>query len=75
MIIKSFGCSFIFGNELTDDGRDTLYATSSKFTWPALLAKHYDFEYCTYARPGSGNLQILERLSSDFAGPINDDVC
>ena len=74
MIIKSFGCSFIFGNELTDDGRDTLYATSSKFTWPALVARQYDFQYQTYARPGSGNLQILERLLSHFAGDINDNV-
>jgi len=74
MILKSFGCSFIFGNELADDGRDTLYATSSKFTWPALAAKHYDWQYQTYARPGSGNLQILERLLSHFAGATNDNV-
>jgi hypothetical protein len=75
MQVKSFGCSFIFGSELSDHGKLKPYYTGSKLTWPALLAKHYDFEYCTYARPGSGNLQILERLSSDFAGPINDDVC
>ena len=70
MQVKSFGCSFIFGSELPDDGK----YTGSQLTWPALLAKDYDFKYCTYARPGSGNLQILERLMSNLAGPINDDT-
>jgi len=74
MIIKSFGCSFIFGSELADDGRDTLYATSSQLTWPALMAKHSGYKYNTYSRPGSGNLQILERLMSNLAGPINEDI-
>jgi hypothetical protein len=31
-------------------------------TWPALIAQHFGWIYQTYARPGSGNLQILERL-------------
>ena len=75
MQVKSFGCSFIFGSELSDDGKFKPYSTGSQLTWPALLAKNYDFKYYTYARPGSGNLQILERLSSHFAGPVNDDVC
>ena len=75
MQVNSFGCSFIFGSELSDDGKNGPYAIGSQLTWPALLAKHYDFKYHTYARPGSGNLQILERLSSHFAGPINNDVC
>jgi hypothetical protein len=74
MILKSFGCSFIFGSELSDDGKNGLYATGSRLTWPALVAKHHGYQYYTYARPGSGNLQILERLSSHFAGPINDPV-
>jgi hypothetical protein len=62
MDIKSFGCSFIFGSELSDDGRNGPYATGSRLTWPALLAKHYGYGYHTYARPGSGNLQILEKI-------------
>ena len=74
MQVKSFGCSFIFGSELADDGKNGLYATGSRLTWPALVAKHQGYQYYTYARPGSGNLQILERLSSHFAGPINDPV-
>lgn len=62
MILKSFGCSFIFGTDLADDGRNGPYATGSKLTWPALLAKDLEYEYQTYARPGAGNLQILERV-------------
>ena len=74
MQVKSFGCSFIFGSELADDGKNGLYATGSRLTWPALLAKHYNYQYHTHARPGSGNLQILERLMSHFAGPVNDET-
>lgn len=62
MKLKSFGCSFIFGTDLPDDGRNGPYATASNLTWPALIAKHYGYEYQSFARPGSGNLQILERL-------------
>jgi hypothetical protein len=62
MILKSFGCSLIFGTDLADDGRTGPYATGSQLTWPALLAKDLGYEYQTYARPGAGNLQILERL-------------
>jgi hypothetical protein len=62
MILKSFGCSLIFGTDLRDDGRSLRYATGSQLTWPALVAQDLGYEYQTYARPGSGNLQILERL-------------
>jgi hypothetical protein len=64
MILKSFGCSFIFGTDLADDGRNGPYATGSQLSWPALLAKDLGYAYQTYARPGSGNLQILERVLS-----------
>jgi hypothetical protein len=74
MILKSFGCSYIFGSELADDGRNKLYATGSRLTWPALVAQHYGHQYNTYARPGSGNQQILERLSSNLAGSVNDST-
>jgi hypothetical protein len=67
MMLKSFGCSFIFGNELHDDGYGTKYATPSQHTWPALLAKDLGYEYQCHARPGSGNLQILERLTNQLA--------
>jgi hypothetical protein len=66
MNLKSFGCSFIFGSELSD-GQNERYATTSKLTWPAHLASHLGYEYFTYARPGSGNLQIAERVLSQLA--------
>ena len=62
MKLKSFGCSFIFGTDLRDEGRNGLYKDGSKLTWPALLANDLGYAYQTYARPGSGNLQILESM-------------
>jgi hypothetical protein len=62
MMLKSFGCSFIFGTELADDGADGTWATPSQLTWPALLAQNLKYNYKSYAWPGSGNLQILEKL-------------
>lgn len=62
MRIESFGCSFIFGTDLADDGRNTHRATPSQLTWPAHLARYLGKEYQCYARPGSGNLQILDRV-------------
>lgn len=59
MKLKSFGCSFIFGNELQD----------SNSSWPALVAKHYDLEYQCHAQPGSGNLRILESVLTALADP------
>jgi hypothetical protein len=72
MILKSFGCSFIFGSELSDDGRDGLYATPSQLTWPAHLAQGLDYKYQCYARPGAGNLQILEQILNQAASNNND---
>jgi hypothetical protein len=62
MHLKSFGCSFIFGSDLHDDGRDGSYATPSQYTWPALLAKDLGYTYDCYARPGAGNLRITEQV-------------
>jgi hypothetical protein len=65
MILKSFGCSFIFGTDLADDGRNKNYATGSYLTWPALLSQELGYHYQTYARPGSGNLRILEKILTE----------
>ena len=62
MKLKSFGCSFIFGSELADDGRGYLSAKPSQFTWPALLAQDLNYNYECYARAGAGNLRILEKI-------------
>jgi hypothetical protein len=72
MILKSFGCSFIFGTDLADDGRHLLIPTPSNHTWPAHLAQHLGYEYHCYARPGSGNLQIAERVLSHAIEPDCD---
>lgn len=67
MKLKSFGCSFIFGTDLHDDGRDLPYATFSRHTWPALLAQHLGYVYECYAEPGAGNLQIWENIANAIA--------
>ena len=71
MRLKSFGCSFIYGSELSDEvlwdkaaGRRAKY---SKSTWPAHLARHLNYNYLCYARPGAGNLQIAERALTHLA--------
>lgn len=61
MILRSFGCSFIFGNCLHDDGRDGPWPTPSNHTWPALLAKKYGLDYVCNARGGSGNMHIADK--------------
>jgi hypothetical protein len=60
MNLKSFGCSFIFGSELNDAGLRP--EDASKLTWPAHLANNQGYDYICYARPGSGNLQIAEKV-------------
>jgi hypothetical protein len=66
MKLKSFGCSFIFGSDLADDsaGVGEPFFPPSQLTWPALLSKYWEYDYECHARPGSGNLRILERVLS-----------
>lgn len=54
------GCSFTFGNELSDDDGKT----PSKFTWAHKLYKHTDFEgdYICTAKGGYGNQAIARRV-------------
>jgi hypothetical protein len=70
MKLKSFGCSFIFGSDLSDvvDNSDI----ASNLTWPALLAQQLGYTYTCYARPGAGNLQTLEKILDQAAGDDND---
>jgi hypothetical protein len=71
MNLKSFGCSFIYGSELSDeilfDGSQRRSPEHSKSTWPAHLARHLNYDYLCYARPGAGNLQIAERALTHLA--------
>jgi hypothetical protein len=62
MKLKSFGCSFIYGSDLADDGRGSLVATPSQLTWPALLSQNLNYTYECFARPGAGNLRTLEKI-------------
>ena len=61
-LVKSFGCSFIFGTELADDVHGGSPAMPSKLSWPALIASNLGHKYQCFARPGSGNLRILEQI-------------
>jgi hypothetical protein len=65
--LASFGCSFVFGSDLPDDGSTGFWHKPSNLTWPALLAKRTGYAYDCRAKPGSGNLQILETLSNHLA--------
>jgi hypothetical protein len=58
MKLKSFGCSFTYGSDLSDCSN----FDCSLITWPALLAKNKQFEYECYAEPGIGNLQIMNSV-------------
>ncbi len=57
----------MFGSELADDGRDLPWPRPSKLTWPALWATNLGHDYQCYARPGAGNLQILEKVLTHAA--------
>ena len=67
MKLKSFGCSFIFGTDLADDGTNLPIPVDSNLTWPARLASAFNYDYECYARPGSGNLQITEQILTHSA--------
>jgi|LakMenEpi03Aug12_release.lakeMendotaPanAssembly.Ray.scaffolds.fasta_scaffold440854_1 hypothetical protein len=80
MKLKSFGCSFIFGTDLKDcdtkppwsQGSKSTWPQGSKSTWPALLAQKLDAPYECHARPGSGNLQITERILNQLPASKDD---
>jgi hypothetical protein len=67
MKIKSFGCSFMFGNDLPDVDDQIKNPPPSNLTWPALIAKGLEVKYECHAVGGSGNLQILEKVLSQAA--------
>jgi hypothetical protein len=73
MNLKSFGCSFIFGSELADAIVENRILASNS-TWPAHIAQHLGYNYCCYAKPGSGNLQILEQVLAQAADSKNNDL-
>ena len=62
MDLKSFGCSFIFGSDLSDcrDAGCGPSTVASKLTWPAILSSQLGYNYKCHARPGAGNLTISD---------------
>lgn len=74
MRLKSFGCSFVFGSDLGDkQSVSDLPVNPSQKTWPAVLANKLGCEYHCHARPGSGNLQILENILNCVADAEHND--
>lgn len=62
MKLKSFGCSFIYGSELS----------SRDHTWPARIADRLGLQHQNYGLEGAGNLRILHEIMN-HARP-NDKV-
>jgi hypothetical protein len=80
MKLVSFGDSFMFGTDLSDDAPDYLPGAKkswlvpcSKSTWPALLASHYQAEYLCCAYPGVGNFFILREITRILAEEKNKE--
>lgn len=59
--LKSFGCSFVLGTELSD-WSDRSPNSPSNLTYPALIAKQLDKEYSCRARGAQGNQHILWQI-------------
>jgi hypothetical protein len=66
--LKSFGCSFFYGSDLSDCTNHT----PSQLTWPALIAKQLNLNYECWARPGQGNFKIYCDI---LAHCEQDSVC
>jgi hypothetical protein len=66
MKLKSFGCSFIYGSDLSDQFK-TLDPVNdhSRLTWPALIAADLGIAYECHAWPGVGNFKILCNVISE----------
>lgn len=71
MKFKSFGCSFIYGSDLSDclHVSGPAHPGPSLLTWPALIAEKKNMKYFCQAWPGSGNFRILERIFYEINDP------
>ena len=63
MLVKSFGCSFIFGTDLPGQVANN----SSQLTWPAVFSQQQGHHYRCYAQGGIGNLAIANRILQEVA--------
>jgi len=60
-MIKSFGCSFFYGSDLSDCPSGSIF-DPSRLTWPAVIAQYKQIDYECFAKPGRGNLFILNSI-------------
>jgi hypothetical protein len=75
MNLKSFGCSLMFGTDLSDNTNGTACRIAgSQLSWAALLAQHLNCSYSCYARPGAGNLQIAEQVLNQIGVAQSSDL-
>ena len=63
MKLIAAGCSFIFGNELSDTNNDQ---DPSQLTFSALLADYLNLEYQCVAVPGTGSDTISRQVIKNF---------
>jgi hypothetical protein len=69
-ILIAGGCSFTFGNELSDDDGINPSANS----WAALLAKKTDMKFINSAKGGLGNSGIARRVFSRLSDHDSKDL-
>ena len=67
MLVKSFGCSFIFGTDLPDQIDPSVH---SQLTWPAVFSQRQGHYYRCYAQGGIGNLSIADRVLAEAAEDV-----
>lgn len=72
MIVKSFGCSFTWGSDLSDE--NAAKEIYSHLTWPALVAKHFECNYDCFAWPGIGNFLIANSVLNQCALVDTNDL-
>jgi hypothetical protein len=61
MLVKSFGCSFVFGTDLSDQ----VDSDHSRLTWPAIFSQRQGHYYRCYAQGGIGNLAIADSVLTE----------
>ena len=66
MLVKSFGCSFIFGTDLPDQVANK----PSQLTWPAVFSQQLNHHHLCYAHGGIGNLAIANRVLEEIARDV-----
>lgn len=69
MKIVSIGDSFFYGTDLEDCNH-----SPSQHTWPALIARQLHLSYHCLARPGVGNVSILQQIISGLLEHGRDAV-